>query len=77
MDALWIPVAKYFFAAVISYSATCFAIAANRFLRVSKIFREFPPHLHVDDKILYPEGFAPPNVRSMGGLSSKKADGAD
>lgn len=35
----------------------------NRYLDV---FKDHPPHRHINGKILYPKGFEPPQVQTLG-----------
>lgn len=37
-------------------------------VRLVTVFRDFPPHLHVNGKILYPKGYEPPRTESIMGL---------
>lgn len=36
-------------------------------IRYVVVFKEYPPHRHINGKLEYPRGFEPPVVRSLDG----------
>jgi len=78
MEHLSVTVALYVCSAVITACTTALGVFISRVLRVLNIFRDFPPHAHINGTIFYPDGFNPPEIEQLvTGVPSKKANGAD
>jgi len=65
LEPLWIAVSQYILGAIITACTTAFVISTNRLRRVWNILADFPPHRHVKDSIIYPDGFEPTKVQRL------------
>lgn len=65
MEHLSFTIACYVFSATVTACTTAFGIFLRRIIRIIGVFRDFPPHAHVEDDILYPDGFHPPKVQKL------------
>jgi hypothetical protein len=50
---------------VIGATLTCSFFVIRAANRVYNVLRDFPPHRHINGKIIYPEGYDPPRVENL------------